>query len=229
MPSPDLSIKANSSFYRTGWFSSSAPERTSSSAPSPPPTVLTPARSLREKLRLIIKATRQHARNLATFAFLYKATMLLLRHAHTLLPSSSDNSVAARKEGRYDTFVAGLVGGYMVFGRGRAARSSVNQQIVIYVFARVVLALAKLSVQPGGVVGRHVVGSGGGGPGPGDGVITRHAWPVFASLSWALVMWLFRWEPDTLQPSLRSSMNYMCVLHLPRGSGCGVLMKDVEC
>lgn len=39
--------------------------------------------------------------------------------------------------------------------------------------------------------------------------IERSAWPAFASLSWASVMWLFWWHPDVLQPSLRSSMNYM--------------------
>ncbi len=43
-------------------------------------------------------------------------------------------------------------GGYIVFGQ-RSARSgkisSVNQQIVIYVFARVTPALARLAVKPG--------------------------------------------------------------------------------
>jgi hypothetical protein len=45
-------------------------------------------------------------------------------------------------------------------------------------------------------------------------VIEKNAWPVFASLSWAAVMWLFWWHPDVVQPSLRSSMNYMWVLFL---------------
>ncbi len=88
----------------------------------------------------------------------------------------------------------------MVFGRG--IQSSVNQQIVIYVFARAMLALAKLSVQrrsEGGVgMGRDLREK-----------VQRNAWPVFASLSWAMVMWLFRWYPETIQPSLRSSMKYM--------------------
>lgn len=39
--------------------------------------------------------------------------------------------------------------------------------------------------------------------------ITNNAWPVFASLSWAFVMYIFRWYPDTLVSSLRSSMVYM--------------------
>ncbi len=43
------------------------------------------------------------------------------------------------------------MGGYFVFGgRTRSGKiSSVNQQIVIYVFARVVLALARIAVKPG--------------------------------------------------------------------------------
>ena len=116
------------------------------------------------------------------------------------------------------TFLAGLFGGYWVFGHGRGATSSVNQQIVIYVFARVVLALAKLAVQPPGP--NALVGSSYGQHG-GKGVIgltedqllaiQRYSWPVFASLSWASVMWLFRWYPEMLQPSLRSSITYMYV------------------
>lgn len=42
--------------------------------------------------------------------------------------------------------------------------------------------------------------------------ITNHAWPAFASLSWALVMYIFRWYPETLMSSLRSSMVYMYVV-----------------
>jgi len=141
--------------------------------------------SLKEKLGIIVKATRTHARNLATFAVIYKTTMLLLRHAS---PSG--------REASYDTFLAGLLGGYVVFGRN--SRSSVNQQIVIYVFARVVLALAKMSVQKGGMVPAELREQ-----------ITGNAWPMFAAVSWGAVMWLFRWHPETIQPSMRSSMQYI--------------------
>ena len=118
--------------------------------------------------------------------------MLFLRQ----IPSSLASNPRIGKEGPYDAFIAGLIGGYSVFGRGH--QSSVNQQIVIYVFARVVLALAKLSVQKGGIVPQSVQ----------EGV-TTNAWPVFGALSWGMVMWLFRWHPETIQPSLRSSMKYM--------------------
>ena len=147
--------------------------------------------SLQDKLRLIYKATRTHARNLAMFALIYKSSMLFLRKTS---PTGKEMSM--------HTFLAGLTGGYLVFGRG--IQSSVNQQIVIYVFARVILALAKIMVMKkneGGLgVGWEMRGK-----------IQSNAWPVFASLSWAMVMWIFRWYPDTIQPSLKSSMKYMYV------------------
>lgn len=111
------------------------------------------------------------------------------------------------KEGPYDTFVAGLLGGYLVFGgRSRSGKiSSVNQQIVIYVFARVALALAKLSVKKDSAFGLPVVST----RENVSSAVSYYAWPVFASVSWGMVMWLFRHHPEDLQPSLRSSMNYI--------------------
>ncbi|GAB1203513.1 hypothetical protein APSETT445_002148 [Aspergillus pseudonomiae] len=145
----------------------------------------------REKAKLVLKATRQHARNLATFAFIYKSSMLVLRNV---------NPSGVGKEGRFDSFFAGLLGGYAVFGRNK---TSITQQIVIYVFARVLLALAKLSVQPN----MHPLSSLVTPSARAD--IEKHAWPVFASLSWAMVMYIFRWHPDTLMSSLKSSMVYI--------------------
>ena len=108
----------------------------------------------------------------------------------------------SQKEASAHTFLAGLLGGYYVFGRGRGGQSSVNQQIVIYVFARVVLGLAKLAVQ------RKRAGGLGFSPEVKERLI-GNSWPVFAACSWGFVMWLFRWYPEVLQPSLKSSMNYM--------------------
>lgn len=151
--------------------------------------------SLREKFHQIFKATRTHARNLAVFASIYKIVMIALKHYGS----------TPGKEGPYDTFVAGLVGGYVVFGNRNPRTgkiSNVNQQIVIYVFARVVLAIARLSVNPD--TGLPFISQ------PKlSHQVSHHAWPVFAALSWASVMYLFRWYPDDLQPSLRSSMSYI--------------------
>ncbi|EXJ74073.1 uncharacterized protein A1O5_02367 [Cladophialophora psammophila CBS 110553] len=158
--------------------------------------------TIREKIRLVLRATRQHARNLAFFATVYKSSMLILRLLNPITPG---------KEGPYDTFFAGLLGGYVVFGRGK--QGSVNQQIVIYVFARVILALARLSIEPPSATSAT--------PTPTlwtqrlspelKAKIQNNAWPVFASLSWAFVMYIFRWQPESIQPSLRSSMKYIYV------------------
>lgn len=109
------------------------------------------------------------------------------------------------KEGPYDTFFAGLMGGYVVFGQRNPRTgkvSSVSQQIVIYIFARVVLGLAKLSVEPStGIVMNAQLSN----------KIKDNAWPVFAAMSWGAVMYVFRWHPESLQSSLRSSMSYIYV------------------
>ena len=67
----------------------------------------------KEKVRLVLKATKQHASNLARFAVVYKSTMLILRLINPLRPG---------KEGPYDAFFAGLAGGYTVFGRAAQSR-----------------------------------------------------------------------------------------------------------
>ncbi|KAI1078292.1 putative peroxisomal membrane protein [Whalleya microplaca] len=151
--------------------------------------------TLRQKVELVVRATRTHAKNLAKFATVYKLACLLLKRF----------GATPGKEGPYDTFIAGLLGGYLVFGQ-RSPRSgkisSVNQQIVIYVFARAVLALARLSVKPG--VGLPFVSEE-----ARSARISHYAWPVFAATSWAMVMHLFRYHAEDLQPSLRGSMSYI--------------------
>ncbi|EEH17537.2 hypothetical protein PABG_00100 [Paracoccidioides brasiliensis Pb03] len=149
--------------------------------------------SLRHKAWLVFKATRQHARNLSLFAVVYKSTMLALKY---IGPNGWG------KEGPYDTFISGLLGGYLVFGK---SPGSISQQIVIYVFARVMLAVAKLSVEPGTHALSHLITP------EARSAIYANAWPAFASLSWACVMYLFRWHPAAIQSSLRSSMTYMYV------------------
>ena len=85
---------------------------------------------------------------------------------------------------------------------------SVSGTLFIYdlandlVFARVCLSLAELSIRPSvGIIKNNELSK----------RIGHDAWPVFAAVSWASVMWLFRWYPDTLQSGLRSSMDYIYV------------------
>lgn len=74
--------------------------------------------------------------------------------------------------------------------------------LTISVFARVVLSLALLSIQPQvGIVKSSNLRN----------RISYSAWPAFAALSWGSVMWLFRWYPETIQTGLKSSMDYIYV------------------
>lgn len=79
-------------------------------------------------------------------------------------------------------------------------------QIVIYIFARVMLALAKMAIQPNMHPLSSIIT-----PEARD-KMTNNAYPVFASVTWAMVMYIWRWYPETLASSLRSSMVYMYVV-----------------
>ncbi|RKO95021.1 hypothetical protein CAUPRSCDRAFT_9447, partial [Caulochytrium protostelioides] len=113
--------------------------------------------SLESKIRAILKATYMHGRNLALFVTIFKSLLLAFR-------------LARGRERSLDAFIAGGVGGDMVFG----IDNNINHQIVLYLLARVVLGSAKLVQEQVGFK------------------TPRQAWPAFASLVWATVMWLFR-------------------------------------
>ncbi|ORZ20549.1 peroxisomal membrane protein 4 [Absidia repens] len=131
--------------------------------------------SLKDKFWGIFRATKQHAKNLGVFATIYKTVMYLQKKLN------------GNKEATYHPFIAGLVGGYYVFGEN----NNINQQIILYLFSRVVMALVKLPVK------REIVDA------------PQHTYPIFAAVVWGSVMWLFNKESDTLQPSLRASMQYI--------------------
>lgn len=125
--------------------------------------------------------TYQHSRNLAMFVPIYKSVLYLL-------------SRLKGKENSIDSFLAGLIGGYLVFGED----STVNNQIVLYLFSRIAVGLAKLAVK------KQVI------------VAPSYSFPLFSAVTWGLffvivgiVMWLFRNESDTLQSSLKTSMQYL--------------------
>ncbi|OLL26497.1 Peroxisomal membrane protein 4 [Neolecta irregularis DAH-3] len=86
--------------------------------------------SVRDKMHWVFMATKTHAKNLGLYVTIYKTAMLLL------------SILGQGKETSADPFIAGLLGGYIVFRRS----NNINQQIVLYVFARNMLALAKLPI-----------------------------------------------------------------------------------
>ncbi|KIJ68647.1 hypothetical protein HYDPIDRAFT_82708 [Hydnomerulius pinastri MD-312] len=140
------------------------------------------------RCRVIYRATKQHALNLAKFVSLYKALLLLQKKAN------------GGKERGADTFIAGLIGGYVVFGD----RTAVNEQIVLYVVSRVIAAFlprtgspySKTPSSPGDALARPV---------PPD----ARYFSVFAALSWGAVMWLFKHRGEGIQPGMFNSMTYL--------------------
>jgi len=139
---------------------------------------------VRARALAIFKATKTHALNLAKFVTIYKSLLLLQRKTN------------GGKERSADTFIAGLIGGYIVFGE----RTAINEQIVLYVVSRVVSSFIPRStaIPPKGPNGTNR-------PIPPE----ARLFTVFAALSWGSVMWLFRHQEETLQPGMWSSMKYL--------------------
>ena len=130
--------------------------------------------SFYDKLRAIFKATFQHSRNLAMFVTIYKTLMVIFKKLKN-------------KESNGDSFLAGLVGGYIVFGED----NNINQQIVLYLFSRILIGLAKVGVQ------NRVLSA------------PNNTFTMFAATVWGIVMWLFRHHRSSLQGSLQASMQYL--------------------
>eukprot|EP00066_Takifugu_rubripes_P022730 XP_011611996.1 PREDICTED: peroxisomal membrane protein 4 isoform X2 [Takifugu rubripes] len=133
------------------------------------------SRSLKDKLRAIVKATYTHSRNLACFVFTYKGLQAL------------QHSVQG-KTLQSHSFLAACVGGWLVFGDN----NNINSQINMYLLSRILFGLSRLAVEKGFI------------PQP-----KHDPFPLFATLVWGIVLWLFEYYPHTLQPSLQSSMNYL--------------------
>ncbi|KAJ6627260.1 Tim17/Tim22/Tim23/Pmp24 family-domain-containing protein [Mycena sp. CBHHK59/15] len=138
------------------------------------------------RARVIFRATKQHAFNLAKFVSLYKMFMLIQRKAN------------GGKERNADTFLAGLLGGYIVFGD----RTAVNEQIVLYVVSRVVSSFIPRAGSP---YSSSAPPSTAVKPMPPD---SRY-FTLFAALSWGAVMWLFEHRGQTIQPGMFNSMTYL--------------------
>ncbi|KAH8120550.1 peroxisomal membrane protein 4 [Phellopilus nigrolimitatus] len=139
------------------------------------------------RLRAIVRMTMQHALGLAKFVALYKTLLIAQKKMRSGKPANAD------------TFFAGLISGYTVFGN----RTAINEQIVLYVCSRVVAS----------VIARDRSGAKHAPPAP--GTLARPLQPdarqfsFFAALAWGAVMWLFENRSETIQPGMWSSMNYL--------------------
>ena len=89
-------------------------------------TLLFSNRPWPEKLKAIYTATLTHAKNLAKFVTVYKLLLILQRRLRAGVGAGDRGATAGTSGGGkgaergLDTFVAGLVGGYWVFGERTA-------------------------------------------------------------------------------------------------------------
>ncbi|KAH8082626.1 peroxisomal membrane protein 4 [Filobasidium floriforme] len=197
-------------------------------------TLLFSNRSWPEKVRAIYTATLTHAKNLAKFVTVYKLLLILQRRLRAGVGAGAGNAertgVAGKSIGAkgvergLDSFVAGLVGGYWVFGE----RTAINEQIVLYVSSRVLASfLPRLLSSASGTASLPPTS-------PSSSILPANLRPlstlspltskaanprpippadtpfaIFAALSWGLVMYVYRHHGERLQPGMVNSMSYL--------------------
>jgi peroxisomal membrane protein 4 len=156
-------------------------------------TLLFSKASYSSKATSIIKKTQEHSLNLGKYVALYKLVCVLVRR---LLVRSNVLS-ASQAMG---SPIVHAMGGFLAGGYIWGARTSVKHQINLYVLSRVIFGLARLGIKRG--VWKDY-GS--------------KAYYVFAAIIWALVMFLYEYESDTLSRSLKASMDYLYhnEVHMP--------------
>lgn len=141
--------------------------------------------TLLELSQWVVQLTTEHALSLASFVSFYRASKQAIK---LLIPDDSMSMVP-----QATSLFLGAIGGVWIFGDDR---STVSQQIVLYLTSRVISGLIK----------RHTGNQN-----------ASKTFKVNAALAWALVMWL--WEQDcdksysdeekALPRSLGSSMDYL--------------------
>ena len=140
----------------------------------------------REKLNFIFRATKQHALNLGTFTPLYKFLTIVLRRLYEA--TGGKGAVP-----QWHSLVAGLIGGYYVFGE----RTPVNEQIVLYSSSRIIA-----SFLPRAEVGKDWPA---GKPKPTD----KSWFAAYATITWGVVMYLHQYRRETMQAGMVNSMDYL--------------------
>ncbi|XP_033112810.1 peroxisomal membrane protein 4-like [Anneissia japonica] len=86
------------------------------------------------------------------------------------------------------SFIAACIGGYLVFGEN----NNINSQINMYLLSRITFGLCRLMVKKGAINPPR-----------------RDPFPMFGMLVWGIVLWLFEYHQEVLQPSLQNSMTYL--------------------
>lgn len=161
------------------------------------------------RLKQVLKATKEHSLVLASFAIIYKTVVNLLKQ---------DRMLGTNKG--LTKLVAGAVAGWVVYSQHFGQfNPGITHQITLYCFSRVLIASGKIALdmylqcrQPS--IQLH------GGRVKFNDLNTAQAnrlkskiydktWKYFAVATWALVMFIYDYQPQYLQSSLRHSMAYI--------------------
>mmetsp|Transcript_19661 Transcript_19661/g.24845 ORF Transcript_19661/g.24845 Transcript_19661/m.24845 type:complete len:198 (-) Transcript_19661:29-622(-) len=132
------------------------------------------------KLRFVLKQMFHHGRNLGLFVFTYKTICFVLRHYGV--------------RGGIECWIAGFIGGYWAFGESKGISGAVNNQIVLYLFARGIEGMARSLVKRGILPPSLDIKSPGG-------------FRIFAGFSLALILYMTDYESDMLRPGFMNTMN----------------------
>ncbi|CAI5760471.1 unnamed protein product [Candida verbasci] len=168
---------------------------------------------LKPRLISVLNATKDHASVLASFAVIYKFTILILKNDSMF---GDDKNIGLIK------FLAGCFGSWIVYSQHfNIFHSGITHQITLYCFSRVVIAIGKILLdqylncfQPNfrnhntnqsikyrdlnNVQQKKL-----------KNMIYNKSWKYFAILVWGLVMFIYDYQPQYLQSSLRHSMAYI--------------------
>lgn len=165
--------------------------------------------SLKPRLQQVLKATKEHSSVLAAFAIIYKSVTHFLKLEQIL----------GQKTGLIK-FIAGAIAGWVVYSQHFGYfNPGITHQVTLYCFSRVLVASCKilldlylqyrqplLSFEDKKVRFKDFTA------GQSKGYkaqIYNKSWKYFAVLTWALVMFIYDYQPQYLQSSLRHSMAYI--------------------
>ncbi|EFC45328.1 predicted protein [Naegleria gruberi] len=136
-----------------------------------------------KKVRFVIKQMFHHSKNLASFVAIYKLITYICR-----------NYLNVRNG--LDALLAGFVGGSIAFGESKGISGAVNNQIVLYLFARGIDGGLKALATKGYI------------PEIMD-ISTPNGFRLFAGFSLALVLYLTDHQPRALKSGFMSTMKYL--------------------
>ncbi|OBA19208.1 peroxisomal membrane protein 4 [Metschnikowia bicuspidata var. bicuspidata NRRL YB-4993] len=161
------------------------------------------------RLKQVFKATKDHSAVLAAFATIYKTVVNLLKKEQLLSRRPS-----------FVKFVAGAVAGWVVYSQHFGYfNPGITHQITLYCFSRVLVAACKIFLdlylqcrQPMFTVKGEAKNYADLTPNQSKrykAKVYNKTWKYFAVLTWALVMFIYDYQPEYLQSSLRHSMAYI--------------------